>query len=181
MAKATYASLKLKTKNELKTFKFQDSEVEILSYLPIEDKVDLIDITLQKSKRNDMYSPILLDMYFHLHLVYLYTNLGFTEKQKENETKLYDTLKSNGFIDEMLKAIDENEYNELLRFLEEQIKTDEKMNISIVGFLNKFTTDLKNNAQAANNIVENFNPEKFQAVVDFATAANGGKPIIGTK
>lgn len=170
MAKATYASLKLKTKNELKTFKFQDNEVEILSYLPIEDKVDLIDITLQKSKRNDMYSPILLDMYFHLHLVYLYTNLGFTEKQKENETKLYDTLKSNGFIDEMLKAIDENEYNELLRFLEEQIETEEKYKKSIEGLINQFTTKM----QEAGEIINNFDKNKFNEFTNYIAQLNAG-------
>ena len=31
--------------------------------------------------------------------------------------------------------------------------------------------------KAAAKIVDEFDPEKFQKVIDFATAANGGRPI----
>ena len=41
----------------------------------------------------------------------MYSNITFTEKQKENPLKLYDTLKSNGIIDKVILAMDEEEYN----------------------------------------------------------------------
>ena len=90
--KVSYANLKLKTKDEIKTFNFNNTEIEVKQYLPIEDKYDLVMITLQKAEENGIYNALKLDMYFHLHLVYMYTNLSFTEKQKENEMKIYDTL-----------------------------------------------------------------------------------------
>ena len=37
--------------------------------------------------------------------------------------------------------------------------------------------DLPKNAQMAADIVNNFDKSKYQAVVDFATAANGGRNI----
>ena len=80
MAKVTFASLKLKVNNDIKTFNWEDKEIEVGQYLPISDKSDLIAITLQKSKINEFYNPILVDMYFHLHIVYMYTNLTFTDK-----------------------------------------------------------------------------------------------------
>ena len=103
MAKVSYANLKLKVNSDITTFNFNGTEIELLNYLPMEDKYDIIMIALQKAQEDDIINPLKLDMYFHLNLVYLYTNLSFTEKQRENEEKIYDALKSNGFIDEMLK------------------------------------------------------------------------------
>ena len=37
--------------------------------------------------------------------------------------------------------------------------------------------NLPKNAEAAAKIVEQFNPERFKAVVDFARYANGGRDI----
>ena len=84
MAKVSYASLKLKTNTEIKEIKWEDKVIEVAQYLPINDKYDLIMVTLQKAKEDILYNPVKLDMYFHLHLVYMYTNLSFTDKQKED-------------------------------------------------------------------------------------------------
>ncbi len=69
----------------------------MLQYLPAQDKYDLLMITLQKSLENGAYNEFKLNLYFELNLVYMYTNISFTEKQREDEFKLYDTLESNGF------------------------------------------------------------------------------------
>ena len=45
------------------------------------------------------------------------------------------------------------------------------------GVLQAFIQDLPRNAAAAMEIIENFDKQKFQAVVDFATAANGNRNI----
>ena len=111
MGKVSYANMKLKVKNNVKTFKFQDNDIEVIQYLSSEDKYSLINITLQKSLEDGFYNPLKLDVYFHLHLVYMYTDISFTEKQKEDEFKIFDTLKNNGFIDLMLENIPEDEYN----------------------------------------------------------------------
>ena len=93
MAKVTYASLKLKVDNSSFTFDFNGNQIEVLKYLPIDSKYDLVEVTLQKSKEsNGYYNPLKVDMYFHLHLVYMYTNISFTDKQREDEAKLYDTI-----------------------------------------------------------------------------------------
>ena len=101
MAKVSYANLKLKLHQPSNVMDFNGQEVDVIQYLPVEDKYDLIMATLQKSEEDGIYNPLKLDIYFHLNLVYMYTNLSFTDKQRENELKLYDVLKSNGFIDLM--------------------------------------------------------------------------------
>lgn len=177
MAKVTYASLKLKQDTSVNTFEFQGQNIEVLKYLPIEDKNDLVTISLQKAEQDGIYNPVLLDMYFHLNLVYLYTNITFTEKQKENEPKLYDTLKANGFFDLLLENISEEDYDELYYYLEQKQEDSLVYGNSMAAIIKSFINDLPKNAQIAADIVENFDENKYKAVVDFAKAANGGRPI----
>lgn len=177
MPRISYASMKLKVNNEIKTFTFGENEIEVLSYLPIEDKFDLVMVTLQQSLVNGIYNPIKLEMYFNLNLVYMYTNLSFTDKQKEDAEKVYNVLKTNGFLDKLIEVIPETEYNELLGYIEEEIDKEMQYNISAASVLKSIINDLPTQAQAAMDIVNNFDKSKFQAVVDFAQAANGGRSI----
>lgn len=177
MAKITYSSLKLKTKEEIKEIDFNGTKIEINQYLPIRDKIDLIDITLQKAKENNIYNPIKVNMYFHLHLVYLYTNISFTDKQREDEEKLFDALESNGLINAVVAAIPENEYTELLNQVTEKIDTEMKFSTTISGIISQIINELPASTERAAEIMKNFDPSKFQAVIDFAKSANGGRPI----
>lgn len=177
MAKVSYANLKLKPISTTSSFEFGGQEIEVLNYLPIEDKYDLVMITLQKAEQDGIYNPLLLDLYFHLHLVYMYTNLSFTDKQKENEPKIYDTLTSNGFFDKFFEVLDEVEYAELMSYIEELQNMTLHYRNTAGAVLQSIIQDLPANAQAAADIVKNFDPKQYQAVIDFATAANGGRNI----
>lgn len=175
--KVSYANLKLKVDNSIETFDFNGNQIEVLQYLPIEDKYDLIMITLQKAKENGIYNDLKLDMYFALHIVYMYTNLSFTDKQKENEPKIYDTLKSNGFFDKLYPMIPESEYDDLIGSMKQIMQDELEYNTTAAAVIKTLISDLPTNAAAAAQMVDNFNPEKYQAVIDFATAANGNRPI----
>ena len=181
MAKVSYANLKLKVNTDIDTFDFEGNQIEILKYLPIEDKYDLVMITLQKAKEDNIYNPVKLEMFFHLHLIYMYSNLSFTDKQKENESKIYDILKSNGFIDKFLATIEEDEYNFLCEMINELVDVQMKYKNSAAAVIQSLVQDLPANAQAAAEIVNSFDPKQYQAVIDFATAANGGRPIRGLR
>ena len=116
-------------------------------------------------------------MYFHLNLVYLYTNLNFTDKQREDEEKIYDTLKSSGLLEEILKNIEPQEYNDLYSYLQENLAILQDYNKSFMSILSTFINDLPEQVDAAMKIVDEFDPEKFSAVTDFAKALNGGRAI----
>lgn len=179
MTKVSFANLKLKTNKDVNIVDFNGTQLEVLKYLPITDKKDLIDITLQKSEENGIYDPIKMEMYFHLHIVYMYSNLSFTDKQKEDEEKLYDILESNGVIAAVLHGMSEDEYGMLMEWLNEKEKKIMKYKNTAGAVLQNVINDLPKNAQAAAEIVENFDPNKYQEVINFATAANGGRPING--
>ena len=177
MSKVTYTSLKLNAKEDIKTFDFNGITIEVKQYLPIDEKYDLISIALQKAKEDAIYNELKLDMYFNLYLVYLYTNLTFTDKQKEDEAKLYDALQSNGFIDKMMEVFNDDEYNDLINYIETQKELEMTYNTTAAGIIYNLVKELPNQAENLKEIIDNFDPQKYQAVVDFAKAANGGREI----
>lgn len=177
MAKVSYANLKLKVNKEVKTFNFMEQEIEVLQYLPIEDKYDLIMITLQNAEEAGIYNPLKLEVHFALNLVYMYSNISFTDKQKENETKLYDALKSNGFFDGFYSVLNEDDYNELYGYINELMEMNLQFKNTAGAVLQSIIQDLPRNAAAAAEIVKNFDTKNYQAVIDFATAANGNRNI----
>ena len=128
---------------------------------------------------NGIYDPIQVDMYFHLHIIYMYTNLSFTDKQKEDEAKLYDLLESNGLIAAVLGVMNEHEYSILYAWIMDKQKKIMKYKNTAGAVLQSVINDLPRNAEAAAQIVQSFDPNKYQEVINFATAANGGRPIMG--
>lgn len=174
----SYANMKLKVDNSTTDLVINENTViKVFNYLPIAQKYDLIMITLQEAEENGFYNPVKLDMYFHLNMIYMYTDINFTDKQKEDEFKLYDTLRSNGILDKFLNILPDSEYNELFSWLDTTKYALEQHNKSFVGFLQKFVGDMPKNAEAMKDIIDNFDAEKYQNVIDFARAANGGRDI----
>ena len=177
METINYKELNISKDISTTSFKFKDQSIEVLKYLPIRDKYDLIDITLQKAEEDGYYNPIKLDVYFNLNIVYLYTNLIFTEEERADEEKLYDELKSSGLMDAIISTVAEEEYNDLIGLMDDLINAKMTYKLSAAGIANKVIHDLPKNAEAAAKIVNSFDPEKFQAVINFAAAANGNRPI----
>ena len=175
MNKITYSSLKLKTNTDFKTV--EGTNIEVLKYLPTEDKVALINIALQNSKDGFVYNTTLLDAYFHLYIVFMYSNISFTDKQKEDPLKLYDALKSSGLLDKIIMTMDEEEYTKLNEYLNQQEVDNYNYNTSIMGTIKTMLDQLPEKAEEMQKIMSTFDPNKFQNVINFAKSANGGRDI----
>lgn len=175
--KVSYANMKLKTNTSVNTFDFCEQKIEVLKYLPAQDKYDLLMITLQKSLEGNIYNAFKLNLYFELNLVYMYTNISFTDKQREDEFKLYDTLKSNGFFELFYSAMEASEYEDLFKQMTDMVEAFEKDRRTVAGVITNFIENLPEQADAMANILNNFNPALFKDVIDFARYANGGRDI----
>lgn len=176
MTKVSFSNLKLKVNTN--TNKIEGTDIEVLQYLPIEEKSSLINLVLQNALENGIYSNVRVDAYFHLFITMMYTNLNFTDKQKEDLLKLYDILKSNGIIDKVIMAMDENEYNNLLDSLNQQIADTYQYKNSLGGIVATLLEQLPLRAEQLSEIVDNFDAEKFSNVLEFAKAANGGRLLM---
>ena len=172
--KVSFTNLKLKVNSEVNTFQFGENKtkIEVLKYLPIEDKNDLIHIALQNAEEDGIYNDILLEMYFNLYIIYFYTNINFTDKQKEDPAKLYDQMQSNGLITSVIEAMDNDEYANLLTSLEVIRDANLTYKNTAGAVLQAIIQDLPRNAAAAAEIVNNWNPENFKEVQRLAQLAN---------
>ena len=112
MAKITFTKLKLTSKkDEVKVLSWGDNEIEVKQYLPIEKKLEIISNVINKSAdENNFANPIKLEFFTTLEMIYSYTNISFTDKQKEDEIKLYDLFVSNGLAAAIKELIPEEEW-----------------------------------------------------------------------
>ena len=116
MAKPTFAKLGLIKNTEVKTFTYNGQEIEVKQYLPIEEKLELIGNSVARTLMTDTNTfpnYIKLKVYVALEIVFSYTNLVFTEKQKEDLPKLYDLLMGNNIISVVKSNMAVNEYEDI--------------------------------------------------------------------
>jgi hypothetical protein len=114
MAKIPFTKLQLKKINESKEFTYNEQIITVKQYLPIADKLALIGRVLNAaSDEYNFANPVKLDMYLSLEIVFTYTNLSFTDKQKEDIGKLYDLLEENDIFDKVIELLPEQEYTTL--------------------------------------------------------------------
>lgn len=142
--KPTFAKLKLSAEAP-KELKWGDQEIEVKQYLPIQDKLILIgDVLNAAADENRFYSQGKVDMFFALKVIEAYTNLSITDKQKENQTKLYDDLKSSGFYDAVVAEIPSKEIDYLYDLVCEAEDQIYKYQNSAYGIMDAMNTDYKN-------------------------------------
>lgn len=145
MAKLPFTKLSLKNNNEIKIINYNNQIIEVKQYLPINTKLELISNVINSSMDNNNFSnPVKEYLFLHLEIVENYTNIAFTDKQKEDPCKLYDLLKSNGILDLIIQNIPENEYDDLRIDTDLCSKAIYDYRNSVMGILEVISTDYSN-------------------------------------
>ena len=145
MAKVPFTKLGLKKIEDTKTISICDQDVEVKQYLPINDKINIITNVIENSADdNNFANPVKVEVFANLEIMYAYTNISFTDKQKEDPTKLYDLLEENGVIAEVIAAIPENEYALLLGWIDETIEAFYTYRNSVMGIMEQISADYSN-------------------------------------
>ena len=113
--KPTFAKMGLKVNSDVKTIVIGEQEIEVKQYLPVNDKFILIGKVINAAAdENNFSNPIKLDIFTCLEIVFAYTNISFTDKQKEDLVKLYDILESNHIFDQVIEVIPKSEYKQII-------------------------------------------------------------------
>ena len=146
MAKIAFTKLSLKKKDEVKTVNINNNVIEVKQYLPINDKLTLISrvINLSHDSSNNFANPVQVEVIGTVEIIMAYTNLSFTEKQKEDYAKLYDLLEENGITKDLISAIPEDEYAFLIDGINESIEAVYKYQNSVLGILEAVSQDYSN-------------------------------------
>lgn len=171
MAKVTFSKLGLKKVDEVSTIDIFGQAIEVKQYLPIAEKINIITNVLNNSADdNNFANPVKVEVFTNLEIVYTYTNLTFTEKQKEDPSKLYDLLEENGVITSIIEAIPEDEYQNLLTWIEETINAFYSYKNSALGILDTVAADYSNLNLDATAIQEKIaDPQNLTLLKDVMT------------
>lgn len=162
-----------------KTITLNEKTIQVKSYLPISDKMDVVQITIQKADNGRYIDQLALDMFFELNLVYSYSNIEVTQEDRDDQFALYDRWIQDGTIGAVISAIPDSEYDKLSEAINETVEDLMRYRGTAAAVVNSFIQDLPRNAEIAKEIVDSFDPEKYKEVVEFAKAANGGRSITG--
>jgi hypothetical protein len=165
MGLINFKDIGLKPVNDKEVIKVNDNEITIVSYLPEDAKYDLIMITLQKSYKDGIYNPVLLNRYFILNIIYSYTGIVFADEDRADEAKLYDILYTNGIIDEVLEAMGPNELDDLTQLLNSTKEEMTKYNSSLGGFLSNTIEMLKEKLEDGMEMLKGIDMEKLQELL----------------
>lgn len=171
MAKVSFTKLGLKANHEIKTFNFNEQVIEIKQYLPVNEKLALISSVINQSVgENNFNNPLQVKVFTLLEIVYNYTNINFTDKQKEDSAKLYDMLYSSGFIAEVLDNIPNKEYDEIIEYTNKSIKAYYDYKNSVMGILENISADYSNLNLDATEIQKKLgDPENMALLKDVLT------------
>ena len=173
MAKVPFSKLGLKKiKDDIVKIDFNGIEIEVKQYLPIDDKLQLVvNVISNAADGNRFYNPIKISAFITLEIIFMYTNLSFTDAQKKDLSKLYDILISNGLAAEVINAIPEKEYKSITSLVYNSADNIyEQMNsaMSVVEtFVNR---DIGDTTQQVTDLQEQLaNPENLTLLRDIMT------------
>ena len=146
MAKVPFTKLKCKINEDSIPLQIGEEIIAVKQYLPIQEKLELIgNVVMAAHEQDANYSnPVKANVYRDLEVVFAYTNINFTDKQKEDLPKLYDMLKSSGVLNNIIKVIPEAEYDEICAGVWHSINSIYKYQNSVLGILDTIKTDYNN-------------------------------------
>lgn len=152
MAKVSFTKLGLTKNTDVASFDFNGQTIEVKQYLPIQEKMDLIAAVLNNCQdTNNFINEAKMSMFMDLEVMYRYTNVNFTEKQKEDPAKLYDLLAGSGFMSEVFVVLPQTEYKSIIMWLGKTANNIYDYRNSVYGILDALNTDYENldlNAEA---------------------------------
>lgn len=174
-----YSELNLSYNKDTKTIDMGDGkEIKVLQYLPVDKKHELIQLVLQESEENGIYSRIKLDCLLQVFMVYFYTDLEFTDEERATTNETFDSLFTSGLLHKIIEAIPGPEVKDLWSYLDQEVETSLKYRTTAAYMLTDFINAIPEKIEKVAQIVENFDPQQYQNVLDFAKAANGGRDIV---
>lgn len=145
MAKLSFNKLGLTKNQDVATIIVNDQTIEVKQYLPVNDKLQLIsNVINQSADDNNFANPIKVNVFTVLEIIDFYTNISFTEKQKEDPTKLYDLIVSNDLARMIARNIPQVELDDLMRGIKDSVEAVYKYKNSALGIMETISTDYSN-------------------------------------
>ena len=142
MAKVSFTKLGLKKNEDVGILHINEQDVEVKQYLPINEKLELISSVINSAAdENNFSNPVKENVFLTLEILYDYTNINFTDKQKEDPIKLYDLVVSSGLVNKVTDLIPEEELDEVINGVAQSVKAIYTYRNSALGILESISQD----------------------------------------
>lgn len=142
MAKVSLTKLGLKVNQDVKNIEFNEQIIDVKQYLPINEKLELISSVINSAAdENNFSNPVKENVFLTLEILYHYTNINFTDKQKEDPVKLYDLVVSSGLVNKITDLIPEEELDEVINGVAQSVKAIYAYRNSVLGILESISQD----------------------------------------
>ena len=173
MAKIPFSKLNLKPDTEVSTVTWTDDKgvetvFEVKHYLPIKEKLELVSRIINQSiDDNGFYNPMRVKIFTYLEVIYTYTNLTFTAKQKEDPFKIYDAFDGTRLFSTIINTMGDCEWKDIQESVDETIRSIYSYKNSVLGILEAVSSDYSNLDLDASSIQEKLaDPENMQLLKD---------------
>lgn len=172
MAKVSFKNLGLKVNQDVTIMEFNGQQIEVKQYLPVADKLEFIGrvVSFMANDDNNFDNPLKREVYFNLELLYTYTNINFTDKLKEDHTKLFDMLNCSGLLGQVIACIPSDEYQNLVVATYNTIQAYYQYRSSALGIMDSISADYTNISMEGEELNRKFaDPNTLGLVKDIVT------------
>lgn len=158
MAKVPFSKIKVPTPSTSENAQLimgeGDSQViiEVKNHLSVEERFHIMERALNHLDTTTFRNPLVSTIFIHLEIIYAYTNLSFTEKQKENFLDTFEKLDASGFLAKFYELCNQQEIQSLLQYFFETLKSIIEYNSSLKGIMESVSEDASDLADAAEQI-----------------------------
>lgn len=135
-----FSDLGLELNDACTSIKFNDVDITVLQYLPIEEKVEFLQYVVSSSldDTTGCFSPIRVEVYFGLAICKWYTDIEFEDL--DDISKNYDLLDSSGLLSLIMRTIPKEELMFMNDLVEQTTADICRYNNSAAGIIYNITS-----------------------------------------
>lgn len=128
----------------------------VRQYLPIKEKVAFIQSVVNGAldENTGCFSPIRVEVFFSLAICRWYAGIVFDSDDLKDIEKVYDTLETNGVINKIIQAMNDEEYDFMKSLVQETIDDIARYNSSAAGIIRMMSVDAGGLGDQVNDILE---------------------------
>lgn len=153
MAKVSFTKLGCKRNTDVEIVNFNGVDIEIKKAIPIAEKATIVANVLYAAFGDQRYpNPIRKNMFLTLEKMYAYTNINFTDKQKEEPSKLYDMIMDSGLYAAVARAVEFGEFEIIDDYVDVAIEDFMTYNNSAYGIIESIGQDFSKTEMDASEI-----------------------------
>lgn len=156
MKEIAFSELGIQPHIETKIVKFNDKEIEVCNYIPVEEKTRLLQFVVNGAldETTGTFSPLRVEVYYAVAVCRWYAGITFSEEDMRNITMVYDALDTSGFITSVVGAIPEDEIGYLNSLIKETLDDIAKYNTSAAGIIQSMSSDAGNLDEQLSDILQ---------------------------